>query len=358
MCFSSAGEIKTLRDLKKVLAPLGYDVSQKSRVIDCVRAAAENPRATLSVGPTLGDALIPAMREVAGPFNRHHKWLRDGDWDFAFRSHFDFVVHDGVDGRYPTQPLFALEFDGETTHSTPVQIRRDLAKNRLCAASGLPLVRIDHTFLYKRENLTLIAWLVELWSAHRHEMPELLAQRDRDLAELTDADRGSPWLLGEHPELDVALVFGATHPFPPTRDLARHLAVDYGFSWPYAGARPSDPEFTPWHVSTFCPPTPSLNSGPVDQWTCEANLSGPDGYSRKILRRADVRSSYPLDERDQCDDVDWKDFLKGNLPRLPAGPWIGASGLLGEALSLHNVLNDIRYQIKRRSTRVSDVASP
>lgn len=34
--------------------------------------------------------------------------------------------------------------------------RRDQQKNRLCLALGLPLVRINDTFLHRREQLSLI----------------------------------------------------------------------------------------------------------------------------------------------------------------------------------------------------------
>lgn len=98
MAFSSPPEMQTMRELKSVLAPLGYDVSQKGRLLDCVEAAARNPVAMTPVGPALDDFLIPAMREVAGPFNDKHPWLRTGDWPYAFGAHFDFMVHDRLDG--------------------------------------------------------------------------------------------------------------------------------------------------------------------------------------------------------------------------------------------------------------------
>jgi hypothetical protein len=107
MAFSSPPEIQTMRELKSVLAPLGYDVSQRVRLLDCVEAAARNPVATTPVGPLLDDFLIPAMREMAGPFNDKHPWLQPGDWSYAFVAHFDFVVHNSLEGANPTHPLFA-----------------------------------------------------------------------------------------------------------------------------------------------------------------------------------------------------------------------------------------------------------
>jgi hypothetical protein len=146
--FSTPPEVRTFAALHDVLAPLGYAISQKARVLDCIQAAAANPQATTPVGPTLGDVLVPALREVAGPFGPTHPWLHKGDWSYAFQAHFDFVVHERLAGAHPTHPLFAVEFDGTQTHASAVAQQRDLRKNRLCAASGLPLVRVDDTFLH------------------------------------------------------------------------------------------------------------------------------------------------------------------------------------------------------------------
>jgi hypothetical protein len=124
-------------------------MSQKTRVLDAIEAAAAAPAATAAPGPSLGDLLIPALRDAAGPLGARHPWLRPGDWDFAFKSHFDFLVHAPLGERHATQPLFAVEFDGPT-HATPEDRARDSRKNRLCLASGLPLVRLDASFLHER----------------------------------------------------------------------------------------------------------------------------------------------------------------------------------------------------------------
>jgi hypothetical protein len=108
-----------------------------------------------AVGSRRGCLPLPATRKSAGPLCSTHAWLRPGDWNYAFCSHFDFVVHEGLDGKHPTHPLFAVEFDGSSWHSTPDARRRDQRKNRLCLASGLPLVRINDTFLQCREQLQL-----------------------------------------------------------------------------------------------------------------------------------------------------------------------------------------------------------
>ncbi|MGH8472304.1 MAG: hypothetical protein ACREVJ_07615, partial [Gammaproteobacteria bacterium] len=91
-------------------------------------------------------------------------------------------------GQHPTHPLFAVEFDGAQTHSSLAVRQRDLRKNRLCAASGFPLVRIDDTFLCRREQLSLVAWLARLWAAHRSEMPQLLADRDAEVDAMSEEE--------------------------------------------------------------------------------------------------------------------------------------------------------------------------
>jgi hypothetical protein len=205
VAFSTTPEIRTFAALSGVLAPLGYFISQKARVLDCVRAAAENPEATTPVGATLADHVIPALRKAAGPLGPAHPWLQNGDWSYAFRAHFDFVVHERLVGEYPTHPLFAVEFDGAGAHSRPAARGRDLAKNRLCAASGLPLVRIDDTFLHRRERLSLVEWLARLRAAYRAEMPRLLVERDAEIQAMTKEQvaEAGVGLLMEYPELVV-----------------------------------------------------------------------------------------------------------------------------------------------------------
>jgi hypothetical protein len=93
---------------RQELDPLGYLISMKSRVLDVIEAAAENPAATAPVGASVGAMFLPAIREAAGPLGPKLLWLRPGDWDFAFRSHFDFVVHAPFGERWPTQGIVAL----------------------------------------------------------------------------------------------------------------------------------------------------------------------------------------------------------------------------------------------------------
>ncbi len=136
MAYSTQPEIKTFAALQRALGARGYLISQKARVLDAVEAAAATPAATVTPGPSLGEMLMLSLRQAAGPLEPKHPWLRSGDWDFAFKSHFDFVVHAPLSERYATHPLFAVEFDGKA-HKRREALARDVRKNRLCLASGL-----------------------------------------------------------------------------------------------------------------------------------------------------------------------------------------------------------------------------
>lgn len=290
--FSTQTEIRTFAALQHALAAHGYLISQKARVLDVIEAAATNPAATLTAGPSLGELVIPALREAAGPLGPHHPWLRTGDWDYAFKAHFDFVVHVPLGERHATHPLFAVEFDGPA-HREPATTARDVRKNRLCLASGLPLVRVDATHLHERDGLSLIEWLAALWAAHRTEMPRLLAVRDAEVAAMDpgELDAAGSWLLGERPDLDVDLVFRLEHPYPPLRRLAERVSRRHGFAWSEVGAAPAEAR---WRVGRHLLPLPSLAGGLVETWRSELHLHGPAGAEVDVCGVVDVATGYPL----------------------------------------------------------------
>jgi hypothetical protein len=299
----------------------------------------------------MADWVIPALRELAGPFGPAHPWLEEGDWGFAFKAHFDFVVHEKLDGQHPTHPLFAVEFDGASTHVNAESRRRDLAKNRLCVASGLPLVRIDDTFLHRRERLSVVEWLAGLWTAHRSEMPGLMAERDAEIEAMgeEELEAAGIWLLGERPDLDVDLVFRLRHPFPPVGRLAERLAVKYGFQWSEVRAIAPNPHQPRWRVTGWFPALPVRTTGLVEHWRCELRLVGADGQMAELQGLADVQRGYSLHEGEVEDS--WDAFLAGQLPFLPAGPWTQASYVVGEVLSVHNALIEVEHFLRRESHR-------
>jgi Protein of unknown function (DUF2726) len=352
VAFSTPPEVQTFAALNRALAPFGYSISQKTRVLDCVRAVAENPKASTPIGSSLADVIIPSLRELAGPFGRAHPWLEEGDWDYAFKAHFDFVVHEKLDSQHPTHPLFAVEFDGASTH-VGVQCRqRDLAKNRLCAASGLPLVRINDTFLHRRERLAVVEWLAGQWAAHRSEMPGLLAERDAEIEAIPEEEMEAAglWLLMERPDLDVDLVFRLQHPFPPVSRLAERLAFKYGFQWSKVRFRAIAPnsQRPRWRVTRWWPAAPSLNDVLVQRWECKLWLVGPDAQTVELRGLADVQQGYPL--HDGMIEDSWDALLGGRLPYLPAGPWTQAWSVLGEALCVHNALMEVEHYLRRESS--------
>jgi hypothetical protein len=84
------------------------------------------------------------------------------NYRFALQSHFDFLVTD-----QDLNPLFAIEFDGNT-HQSEVQRRRDSQKDYLCEKFGLPILRINSRYLdAKYRGLDLLAWFISYWFVAR-----------------------------------------------------------------------------------------------------------------------------------------------------------------------------------------------
>lgn len=346
MGFSTRPEIQTLASLERALGDFGYLISQKTRVLDVIRAAAELPSAPTR-GPSMMDVIVPSLVAAAGPVGPQHPWLRPGDWDYAFKSHFDFVVHAPLTDRHATQPLFAVEFDGPG-HEDPSTHERDLRKNRLCLAAGLPLLRVDETFLHRRDHLNLIDWCASLWAAHRRDMPGLLATRDAEIADLDPAllDEAGFWLLGERPDLDVDLIFRLEHPYPPAQRLAERLARRYGFLWSEANAKPPKPQ---WKASPYKWPMPTLSGVLTETWRCWVAIreaAAPSERVHEVTGIVQVSTGYPLDDGPIDDSL--ATIAAGRMPYLPAGPWMGAANLIGEALCLHNTLVEVEHWLARQ----------
>lgn len=82
-------------------------------------------------------------------------------FNFALRSHFDFVVTDD------DMPVFAVEFDGPT-HRTKAQQTRDHKKLLLCRRFEFPILRITAPYLHSiNSNYDLLSWCVEYWFLQR-----------------------------------------------------------------------------------------------------------------------------------------------------------------------------------------------
>lgn len=208
-------------------------------------------------------------------------------------------------------------------------------------------MRIDDTFLHKRERLSLVEWLAKLWAAHRANMPRLLAERDAEVDAMTEEEleKAGNWLLAERPDLDADLIFRLQHPFPPIRQLADRLASRYGFQWSEVNAIAPDPHRPQWKVKSWYPPTPALDNGLVERWRCELTLARSDGRTTQLQGRANVQTGYPLHER--APEHGWDAFCAGRLPYLPAGPWTTAPSALGYALCTHNTLIEVELYLRR-----------
>lgn len=348
MAFSTQSELVTFAELRKALGQGDYSVSQKVRVLDVVEAVAARPAETTPPGSSVLDVGLPAMREGAGCFGEMHPWLRPGDWSYAFRSHFDFVVHAPLGERAANHPLFAVEFDGPQHADRETKVR-DCRKNRLCLASGLPLVRIDESFLFRRERLSLIAWLAELWVAWRAEMPDMIAERDEQIAALSDqeGDDAGMWLMAERPDLDVNFCFGLGHPYPPIAARVDRLARRYHLRWPMIVRTPLDSE-PRWKVNSAWPPAILdlwHNDSPTQRWTSRAwlNRSSEGEEEDELSAVAEVRAFYPIDPDDDgtSEDALWAAIAKETFPCLPAGPFGAAPDFIGQAMCTSNLISEL-----------------
>lgn len=101
-----------------------------------------------------------AKVRLADVFPIEGSGIPDEEFEFALKSHFDFLI---ADDKY--EPLFALEFDGPS-HQSATQVFRDQMKDGLCDKFGLPILRINSNYLRaKYRNMDLLSWFVEVWFA-------------------------------------------------------------------------------------------------------------------------------------------------------------------------------------------------
>lgn len=121
----SAGEKRTMDDLRATVAKLGLDLHVKMRLADVVDIA--------------------------------HSGLTREQYGYALRAHIDFVV--SRDNR----ALFGVEFDGEQ-HEDPATRARDHLKDSVCSQLGFPLLRVGGEVPGQRlGNFSVIEWLIEIF---------------------------------------------------------------------------------------------------------------------------------------------------------------------------------------------------
>ena len=340
MAFSSPPETLTYGALDSALHPGGYVISQQVRALDVLRAAAAR-RPALTRCPA-GDEFAEVF-ERFGRFDDNHPWLEPGDLRYAWGAHFDFVVQAPLHARAPLEPLLAVEFDGPS-HRRPEAEVRDRAKNRLCAAAGLALVRVDQSLLFARERRSTVAWLAELWAAHEAEVPAMLAERDRQVAGALAAGADVKD-LAEDPGFDVGFVFGLAHPFPAVRASAERLLARYGFKAPMvAGLGEGGGR---WRATGWQSPLSSLSGGLSETWDMWVRLEGPKERSELVRARATVAQAYPL-HAGPVVPRSWGEAEWWRLEHMPAGPFPGAAAYLGPALCTHNLLLEVEAFLARQ----------
>jgi hypothetical protein len=113
--------------------------------------------------------------------------ISDEPYDYALRSHYDFVVSDSED-----RPLFAVEFDGPS-HDGPIQGLRDSRKGNLSDRFGLPLLRIRARDLHRtEESMDRLTAVVEEWFSTRR-----VGQSSAAIGHVTEPEREAR--MGDQP---------------------------------------------------------------------------------------------------------------------------------------------------------------
>lgn len=346
---ASRSEVLTQNELEKALVDQPYRISREKRCLDALRQFVDDGSTHI---PGAGDHLLAGLRAHSGPLSAAHPWLEPGDWDYAFKSHFDFVVETAPTTRYPLRPVFAVEFDGPT-HVTPDAMARDLRKNRLCAASGLPLLRVGDGEIAPRERMTFLRWITRQWALRHAEIPRLAIEREARLEELgaDEIQACGEYLLCEHPDLDIDFVFALEHPFEPIATRADRVIRKRRLLWPsmpHSTTKPSGPHL--WRVTGTRPPLPMLLSGPENIWEAAAFIEGSDNSEFEVTATGSARSWYPLTNGPVNEDP--LDILvTGKFPYLMAGPWINASSRIAEALCWLRLIDAIDRELLIRSSR-------
>jgi len=141
------------------------------------------------------------------------EFLPQRDFDYLRGAHLDFVVSRNE------IPVFAVEFDGPLHETDDQTEERDILKNRLCRAAGLPLLRITSTALEYHDQLTLLDYMLMRFIAWKREWPDL----QREMAERAEeyGDTRDPEDLAV--ELDPSFWFDVRHPYPGLEGIKERL---------------------------------------------------------------------------------------------------------------------------------------
>jgi hypothetical protein len=106
----------------------------------------------------VGAHVFPKVR-IADVFRLDASGLKAGQYSYALRAHFDFVV---TDADY--KPIFSVEYDGPLHRINAGQSFRDRLKEAICDHFRHSLLRINSRYLSKEyRGLNLLTYFVNVW---------------------------------------------------------------------------------------------------------------------------------------------------------------------------------------------------
>lgn len=94
---------------------------------------------------------------------------------------------------------------------------------------------------FPHDGEILLRWLVRRWLAYEHQAPGLYAQQQADLEAIPEdeVEAAGMWLIADHPELDVEMVFDMENPLPSLTRIPERLALKHRVAlWMSHGASP------------------------------------------------------------------------------------------------------------------------
>ncbi len=178
--------------------------------------------------------------------------LTGQEFSMYTRGHLDFTVINDT----TREPAFAIEFDG-FGHDNPRQVERDIIKNRLCAAAELPLFRIGVDELARREQISILEWLLDRFVTWERDFDDAA---DAFFARYEGTAIGRE--MQEHPEEvlgHLAGIFSSELPFPGNAAMAERLYRHFGISVGREVSSQEFPEDAPYLLQVVWPGTQLAN---------------------------------------------------------------------------------------------------
>lgn len=234
----------------------------------------------------------------------------------------DFVVYNKE-----SLPEFVIEFDGPHHSAYTKKREADFRKNRLCVLAGLPLLRIDDSFLTKYEEISFLKFIVERFVAWRSKIMVITQEIEECLsyaASPKDIDYDDPWN-------DPSTIFDINHPFPASVEVAVRLFKNHEIVTSYI-----DDET--YHVATSKCPYIEFRRDKMGGWPIS-------DYSRRVEHSYRLEKILQDAER-KCDceklhelsiNVDYKwgfpTFDRKNVNHFDEIPSILFQGIPGTSMS-------------------------